>query len=206
MPRAFPSALRGITLDFTLVWIGIALALIAAIFLGFVPRLPAADPSRGISLTSGGARVTGSSTRRLRLFAITQITASFLLLAGAAALMKTLMVLEQTRPQFDTSHVLAINLPVMNYGRTDAQVQDFYRDVKQRVARYPRRRARLYWIRCALARCSGARHQIYLRHAGRDPARTAKTICAPNSRAVSPGFFETLGLPLIAGRDFRGHR
>ena len=40
-----------LTLDFTLVWIGIALALIAAVFLAFVPRLPSADPSRGISLT-----------------------------------------------------------------------------------------------------------------------------------------------------------
>ena len=47
-------------------------------------------------------RVTGGSNRRLRIFAVLQIAASFLLLAGAAVLMRTLYVLEQTRPPFDT--------------------------------------------------------------------------------------------------------
>ena len=107
-----------LTLDFSMVWIGVGLALIAAIFLAFVPRLPSADPSRGFGLTSSGVRVTGGSTRRLRIFAVTQITASFLLLAGAAALMRTLLVLEKTQPPFDTAHVLAVNFPVMSYGRT----------------------------------------------------------------------------------------
>ena len=89
-----------LTLDFSLVWIGIALALIAAVFLAFVPRLPSADVPEGFALTSSGVRVTGGSSRRLRIFAVTQITASFLLLAGAGALMKTLLVLEKTQPPF----------------------------------------------------------------------------------------------------------
>src|ERR1700727_1500288 len=85
----------GLTLDFSLVWIGIALALAAAVFLAYVPRLPSEDSSHSFSLTSSGLRVTGgSSNRRLRMFAVTQITASFLLLAGAGALMKTLFVLQ----------------------------------------------------------------------------------------------------------------
>ena len=58
--------------------------------------------SARLGLTGRGARVTGSS-RRLRIFAVTQIAASFLLLAGAGVLMKTLYVLEQTRPPFDSS-------------------------------------------------------------------------------------------------------
>src|SRR5271170_6437768 len=41
----------GITLDFSLVWFGIGLALAAAVFLAFIPRLPAADASRGLALT-----------------------------------------------------------------------------------------------------------------------------------------------------------
>src|SRR6202034_3217236 len=108
----------GMTLDFSLVWIGIALALMAAIFLAFVPRLPSMDASRGFGLTSTGVRVAGGSSRRLRIFAVTQITASFLLLAGAGALMRTLLTLEKTQPPFDTAKVLAVNLPVMSYGRT----------------------------------------------------------------------------------------
>ena len=82
-------------LDFSMVWIGVALALIAAVFLAFVPRLPSMDSSRGFGLTSSGLRATRGGSRRLRMFAITQITASFLLLAGAGALLKTLFVLKE---------------------------------------------------------------------------------------------------------------
>ena len=70
-----------LTLDFSLVWFGIGLALIASIFLAFIPRLPSANAPQG-GLTGRGARVAGGSSRRLRIFAVTQIAASFLLLAG----------------------------------------------------------------------------------------------------------------------------
>src|SRR5271154_4744701 len=100
----------GVTLDFSMVWFGIGLALLAAIFLAFIPRLPSANAPQG-GLTGRGARVAGGSSRRLRIFAVTQIAASFLLLAGACVLMKTLFVLEQTRPPFDSANVLALNLP-----------------------------------------------------------------------------------------------
>src|SRR5260370_10605820 len=126
-----------LTLDFGLVWLGVALALIAAVFLAFVPRLPSPDCSGGFGLSSSGARVGGGSTRRLGLFAVTQITASFLLLAGAGALVKTLLVLEKTQPPFETAHVLAVNLPVMTDGRTPEQVRDFYRNVQRRIGTLP---------------------------------------------------------------------
>jgi putative ABC transport system permease protein len=72
-----------LTLDFSMIWIGVALAMVAAVFLAFVPRLPAPDTSAGFSLSSS-VRVSGGSSRRLGIFAVTQITASFLLLAGRA--------------------------------------------------------------------------------------------------------------------------
>jgi predicted permease len=193
---------EGLTLDFSLVWIGIALALAAAVFLAFVPRLPSADPSRGFALTGGGARIAGGSSRRLRVFAITQIAASFLLLAGAGALMRTLYVLEQTRPPFDTSRVLAINLPVMSYGRTDEQVRDFYRDVLRRVAAIP-----------GVERVSAGFSVPWRDAQGLDIGLTfaidgakrenAKDDLRAKFRTVSPGYFQTLGVPLLQGRDFR---
>jgi predicted permease len=193
---------EGLTLNFSLVWIGIALALIAAIFLAFVPRLPSGDPKHGISMSGAGTRVTGSSNRRLRVFAITQITASFLLLAGAGALLRTLMVLEQTRPPFDTSHVLAINLPTMTYGRTPEQVRDFYRDVKQRVAAIPGVEHVSTGFSVPWRDSQGL--DISLAFAMDGAARqNAKDDLRGKFRAVSPGFFSTLGVPLLEGRDFR---
>ena len=192
----------GMTLDFSLVWIGIALALTAAVFLAFVPRLPSLDASRGFGLTSTGLRVAGGSSRRLRIFAVTQITASFLLLAGAGALMKTLLTLEKTQPPFDTANVLAVNLPVMSYGRTPEQVRDFYRDVQRRVSTLPGvehassgfsvpwRDGQALNIKFTFA-VEGA-----TRKDGQDDPRA-------RFRSISPGFFETLGVPILEGRDFR---
>ena len=50
-----------LTLDFSMVWIGVGLAFIAAIFLAFVPRLPSPDASKGFSLSGSGMRVSGGS-------------------------------------------------------------------------------------------------------------------------------------------------
>src|SRR6202041_1805208 len=74
------------TVDFSMLWVGAALAVVAALLLAFVPRLPSAGSQRGLGLSSGGTRITGSTNRRLRIFAITQIAACFVLLAGAGML------------------------------------------------------------------------------------------------------------------------
>jgi putative ABC transport system permease protein len=194
---------QGLKLDFSLVWFGIALALTAAVFLALIPRLPSGSAPLAAALTSGGTRMTGSSSsRRLRIFAVMQITASFLLLTGAAVLMRTLYVLQKTQPPFDTSHVLAVNLPVMTYGRTPQQVQEFYHEVERRVSALPGvvhvstgfgvpwRDSRALNISFAFAAQGAAR-------------KNALDDWRAKFRSVSPGYFETLGLPILEGRDFR---
>ena len=47
----------GLALDFSLVWFGIALALVAAVFLALIPRLPVGDAPLGAALTGGGGSV-----------------------------------------------------------------------------------------------------------------------------------------------------
>ncbi|HEX3472542.1 MAG TPA: ADOP family duplicated permease [Silvibacterium sp.] len=193
---------QGLTLDFNLVWFGIALALIAAVFLAFIPRLPADDGTRGSALTGTGARVASGSNRRLRIFAVTQITASFLLLAGAGVLMRTLFVLENTRPPFDTSRVLAVNLPVISYGRTPEQVRDFYRDVKTRVAALPgvEHAATGFTVPWRDEQGLGISFAFAVQGATR---KNGQDDLRAKFRTVSPGFFDTLGVPLLDGRDFR---
>jgi putative ABC transport system permease protein len=189
-------------LDFSMVWFGIALAFIASVFLAFIPRLPSMESLHVSGLASGGTRVTGGASGRLRIFAVMQITASFLLLAGSAVLMRTLYELEKTQPPFDTAKVLAVNLPVLSYGKTPEQVQEFYREVNQRVSTLPGvehvstgfsvpwRDDQALNISFAFT-VQGARRENGI---GDWRARF---------RSVSPGFFGTLGMPLLEGRDFR---
>jgi len=189
-----------LTLDFSMVWIGVVLALLAAVFLAFVPRLPSPDTSAGFSLSSS-VRVSGGSSRRLGIFAVTQITASFLLLAGAGALVKTLLVLEKTQPPFETAHVLAVNLPVMAEGKTPQQVQDFYREVQRRVSTLPgvQHVSSGFGVPWRDGRALSISFTFSVEGARREKDEDPRG----RFRSISPGFFETLGVPILEGRDFR---
>jgi predicted permease len=190
-----------LTLDFSLVWFGVVLAIVAAFFLAYIPRLPSPNSPQG-GLTGRGTRVAGGSTRKLRMFAVTQIAASFLLLAGAGVLMKTLFVLEQTRPPFSSSNVLAINLPVMSYGKTEEQVGQFYRDIRTRVAALPgvESVSEGFSVPWRAERAGSIAFQFAAQGAHR--ADTGKDDFRATFRSVSPGFFATLGVPVLEGRDF----
>jgi predicted permease len=189
-------------LDMSMVWIGVALSLLAAVFLAFVPRLPKADSAKGFGLSQSSVRVTRGSTKRLRVFAVTQITASFLLLAGAGALIKTLLELENTRPPFDTTHVLAVNLPVMSYGRTPEQIHDFYQEVQRKVATLPgvEHTASGFGVPWRDANALNISFMFQVEGARR---QNGLEDLRAHFRSISPGYFETLGLPLLEGRDFR---
>lgn len=190
-----------LTVDSTMLWVGAVLAIIAAVLLAFVPRLPSANASNGLSLSNGSVRITGSTSRRLRVFAMTQIAASFVLLAGASMLLKTLLVLQATQAGFDTRQVLAINVPVMSYGRTPDQVVGFYKETIRRITELPgvNRVAVGTVVPWRDAGNFGPGFEFsadgHVRAPGEEDPRA-------QLRTISPGFFAALGVPMIAGRDF----
>src|SRR5262249_54099097 len=86
-----------LTVDSSRLWVGVALAMVAAVILAFVPRLPSAGASASLHLASGSARVAGGTSRRQRAFVVMQVAASFLLLAGAGMFVDTLIGLQKTK-------------------------------------------------------------------------------------------------------------
>ena len=190
-----------LTVDSTLLWVGVGLAVAAAVLLAFVPRLPSAEASTGLGLSSGSVRITSGTNRRLRLFAVTQIAASFVLLAGAGMLLTTLLALQKTQTGFNIGNVLAVNVPVMSYGRTPDQIVGFYKEAIRRIAELPGvERVAVGTVvpwRDAGAFGPGFEYSAegYVRADGEEYPRA-------RFRTVSPGFFAALGVPIIAGRDF----
>jgi putative ABC transport system permease protein len=186
------------TLDYSLLAIAFALTVVAAVFLAFVPRLPSSDTSKGFGISS--ARVTGGSTRRLRAFAVTQVAASFLLLAGAGMLLKTLMTLQGVLPAFETAHVLAVNVPVMAYGRTPEQIRGFYREVQRRVSAVPG--VEKVAVGDTVPWRDVIRGFSFTFSAEGLPQGNPQNDPRARFRSVSPGYFGALGVPIVAGRDF----
>jgi predicted permease len=190
-----------LTVDSTLLWVGAGLALGAAVLLAYVPRLPSSDASSGFSLSNGSVRITSGTNRRLRLFAVTQIAASFVLLAGAGMLLTTLLALQSARTGFNTHNVLALNVPVVSFSRPPEQIVPFYREMLRRVSQLPGvEQAAIGTIvpwRDAGAFGPGFQFSVegYKKADGEEDPRA-------RFRTVSPGFFNALGVPIIAGRDF----
>jgi predicted permease len=187
-----------LTVDSSLLWVGAALAIVAAVILAFVPRLPSAGTPNGLSLSSGSVRITGSTSRRQRIFAVIQIAASFVLLAGASMLITTLIALQTARTGLDTDHVLTVNVPPMAYGKTPQQVVDFYKESIRRIDALPGVTKTAFgmavpWRDGGFGLQFSADGHVHV--PGEEDPRA-------QFRVISPGFFAALGVPIIAGRDF----
>ena len=187
-----------VTVDASLLWVGVILAVAAAVLLAFVPRLPSAESANGLGLSSGSARITTGTKRRLRVFAVTQIAASFVLLTGAGMLITALLALQRQQTGL-RGDVLAVNVPVVSYTRKPEEIAAFYREAIRRISELP------------------GVEQVAVGTAvpWRDPGFFAAQFTAEGYRkangeedpraqfrTVSPGFFSALGVRILAGRDF----
>jgi predicted permease len=190
-----------LTVDATLLWVGVGLAVGAAVFLAFIPRLPSADAANGLGLSNGSVRITAGTNRRLRAFAVTQIAASFVLLAGAGMLLMALFALQRAQTGFNLRNVLALNVPVVSFQRPPEQIAILYKEAIRRIAELPgvERVAVGTTVPWRDAGNFGPGFQFtsegYARADGEEDPRA-------RFRTVSPGFFAALGVPILAGRDF----
>ena len=200
---AAPFSVRAleVTVDQSLLWIGASLAILAAVLLAYVPRLPSPQAPTGLGLGGGSLRITPGTNRRLRVFAMTQIAFSFVLLAGAAMLLTTLMALQSASTGYSMRQVLAVDLPTLSLGARDAKEIEFYEEMTRRIDELPG------VVGVALGSFVPWRDAGSL---GPGFKFTADSYTPANGeehpharlRIVSPGFFAVLGVPLLAGRDF----
>ncbi len=189
-----------VTVDASVLWVGAALAMAAALLLAWVPRLPSAQNPRGFGLAGGSLRITPGTRRRLRLFATVQIAFSFLLLAGAATLLGALVALQTASTGYDMRQVIAIDVPTY-LGLADAAEIELHQEMTRRIGQLPGVEG------VALG------NFVPWRDAGRMrlgfPFMAEGYALAGDEepplgrlRAVAPGFFAVLGIPMLAGRDF----
>jgi predicted permease len=188
-----------LTVDSSMLWVAGGLAVIAAVLLAFVPRLPTAGGAQGFALVNGSTRITSTTNRKLRVFALVQIAASFVLVTAAAATVNTLLSLQSARTGFDTRHVLAVNVPVMRDGRTPVQVVDYYREAMRRIRELPG--VVNVGVGTVVPWRQAEDMAIQFAADGHVPARGEEQ---PRARfeVITPGYFATLGVPLLDGRDF----
>ena len=185
-----------VTLDASLLWIGAGLATLAAVVLAYVPRLPSA----GFGLASGGVRITAGTNRRLRVFAITQVALSFVLLAGAGTLVAALVALQTTNTGYNVRQVLALDVP-MPIDTPGAKAIEFVQEATRRIGDLPGVQSVAAGNFVPWRDAEMLMPPFPFSAEGYAPADGEETPHA-RLRTVTPGFFAALGVPVLAGRDF----
>jgi predicted permease len=210
-----------VTVDNTIVWVGATLALAAAVLLAYVPRLPSSNAAAGLGLASSSLRMTPGTNRRLRVFATTQIAFSFVLLAGAGMLVAALIALQTANSGFLTRQVLAFDIPPISLGAAPAVARpttsapsstapapttppppapDLYREAIQNIGQLPGVDGVVGSLFVPW-RDTGKMPPVQFTVEGYTPANGEENPYA-RQRSVGPGFFATLGIPVVAGREF----
>lgn len=181
-------------MDWRVFAVSAALALATGLIFGMAPAWHASQAQPGEALKTA-ARGTGAATQTRWRTALTvaEVALSLILLVGAGLLLRSFSTLMGVNLGFRTDHVIAmnINLPKLNYPEASVRLR-FFQKLEERVRTLPEVQSAAYANRMPMR--GGWSSGIFI---DGDPDREVE----PDFQAVSPGYFETLGIPLLRGRS-----
>jgi len=167
----------------------------AGLLSGLAPALHAGRDNIVNSLRERGGTDFGGV--RLRKTIVTlQVAFSLILLIGAALFLRTLTGLLAKGPGFDTSSLLSFAIAPLQNGYSRADASRLVRRLDEQVRALPAARS------SAAARFAFLTGGAWSNNVTIQTDRRTVSDRSVNFNAVSPGFFATLGIRLLAGRDF----
>jgi len=196
LPRLHEHTVDGRVLLFTL-----AVSIVAGLLLGLPPALRAVPRHDAIDLGEGGRRTTGSRARHraLRVLVAAQVALATVLLVGSGLATLSFHRLSEVDPGFRSIGLLTfrLSLPAQDYAENSA-VADFHRRLVERLRQIPGvvSAGAASWLPLS-GQASGSGHSI--EDFPREPDEVPPVYM---TERVAEGYFETLGIPLLEGRDF----
>ena len=172
-------------------------ATLAAILAGLVPAWASTRLNLAPTLKSSGGAVVGEQPRLRKSFVVAQVALSFLLLAGAGLFLRSLTNLLKVDTGMKVDHVLAFSVDLARSGYTAPRDRQFADRLVQTLQRTPGVKSVGYAFFGVL---EGGAWGMGFTLEGRQPkpGQFFGALC----NAITPGFFPTLGVQLVAGRNF----
>jgi putative ABC transport system permease protein len=196
IPRLAETRLDAGVLIFTL-----AISLLTGMLFGLTPAITASRPDPQGALAEGGRGSTaGRSRQRFRttLF-VSEVALAFVLVIGSGLLIRSLLEIESVSPGFRQERVLAldVSLPDARYSE-DAQRAAFFRKAVEALRPLPGvEAASAVYCGPLAGRCWGSIYILSDR-----PAPPQADLPNAHWNVAEPGYFRTIGIPLLAGREF----
>ena len=188
-------------IDWAVLAFAAAITIGTSLLVGLVPAVKGAraDLRQSLQGTPNGPDVRGTRLRRLLL--VSQFALSILLLTGALLLVESFRRLTAVEHGFDPNGVLAVwlDLPLARYSDQQAQ-ERFYERLLDRVRGLPTVESVAATTEPPI---SGYRTTFSFAIDGRPAANPTGREDPVQLRTVSPGYLQTLRIPLIAGRTLQ---
>jgi predicted permease len=193
-PANIPITLE-IPLDWHVLLFTVAVTLATGVVLGLAPALRASAVEAARVLREESQTASRRKTRVRSILIVAQLAACVVLLTGAALCVRSLRNANAIDPGFDTHHIALAVLDPGSLGYTAEKVDDFYTRLLVRAQHMPGVTSASYadFLPLGTARSqTSARKQL-----GEDPHAPVADVYN-----VGPGFFRTMGITLLRGRDF----
>jgi predicted permease len=186
------------------------LALLAGVVFGMAPALrisrPALVPALKDDSWSPKDRRSYFSLRNLLV--VTQVALSVVLLIAAGLFLRSLRQAQAIDPAFDAERIVTVPLNINLLRYTKPQGREFYRQVVERVEAIPGVESATVARNVALGGGSSVRSLLIEGRQGPDNQFRSEGTTSSDSlnsisvNVVGPKYFQTLGIPLLRGRDF----
>jgi predicted permease len=193
-PLTITAGLDGRVLVFSL-----AVACVTAFAFGLIPAIQATSPQLASTLKSEAGSIMGgrAHARARKILVMAQVSISLLLLIVSSLFVRSLSNLHQLDPGFRKDRLIAFSIdPTLN-GYTPERTGELYRNMLDRVRALPGVTDAAQAVQRVLA---GGEWRNGITIEGYQPPQDEPLFIHFNM--VSPRYFETLGIPLLAGREF----
>ncbi len=184
----------------------LAVSLATGVLFGLAPALQATrtDVSRALKGEPG----LGARRSRLRdLFVGAQVAVTVLLLVSAGLFLRALTYAREVRPGADPEQVQTASFNPQMFGYTDERARDFYRRLLERVRTAPGVEAASLALMVPVGGTQAAVGIGVEGHESFDWADTndehSESMIRADYNVVTPGYFDTVGINVMRGRDFR---
>ncbi len=186
--------------DFRILLFTLGVTILTGVIFGLVPALQATKPDVGRTLKDQAGAVVGGGHGRLRkALVVAQVALSLLLLIGAGLFLRSLKNLSNLGPGFPAERLVGFDVDPSRGGYTVDRSKIFYQQLTDNLAAIPGVES------TAIASMRIMENNEW--DSGMTVEGYSPTQADDHAQAfmnqISPGYFATLGVPIVAGRDFR---
>lgn len=200
VPNDIPLRLFDLRMDYRMFAFCFAVALLTGVAAGIIPALRTARTDLAETLKEGGrfGSSAGSHNRIRNALVVAQVAVSLLLLAGAGFFIRSFQNSANTDMGFRVDHTLMVSMDLRLQNYTEQHGQQFYERLRERVKARPGVRNAAITSFIPMGYNADVVNVFPQGQAAANKSQAESVLC----NSVQPEYFSTLGVPVIAGREF----